>query len=166
MVSSSSLQLLSFSCRVTQTLIRGHALILIDRLVVFFFFFLGLSLISYKNKKQTTISKSSSKAEYHALALATCEPQWLVYLLQEFMLPAIQPMVIYCDNQLALHGASNPVFHERQNTSRSIVILLETSCNLEFSCSFPSSLLNSLQTSSPNHWLRLPSSLFIASSVY
>jgi hypothetical protein len=74
---------------------------------------LGKSLISWCTKKQLTVSRSSSEAEYRALAAATCELLWLLYLLQDLQLSCIKPPVIYCDNQSALHIAANPVFHER-----------------------------------------------------
>jgi len=78
-----------------------------------FCFFLGKSLISWKSKKQTVVSRSSSEAEYRALAQATCEGQWLLYLLHDFLVPHPSPIIIYCDNQSTLHIAANPVFHKR-----------------------------------------------------
>ncbi|MCH79633.1 copia protein [Trifolium medium] len=78
-----------------------------------FCFFLGSSLISWKSKKQTVVSRSSSEAEYRALAHATCEGQWLVYLLRDFHISHSSPIVLYCDNKSAIHIAANPVFHER-----------------------------------------------------
>jgi len=72
-----------------------------------------ISLVSWKSKKQKTISKSSSEAEYRALATITCEIQWLTYILQDLGHPYIQPATIYRDNQSAIHIASNQVFDER-----------------------------------------------------
>ena len=49
-----------------------------------YYFFLGHSLISWKSKKQTIVSRSSAKAEYHTLTAATCQLQWITYLLKDF----------------------------------------------------------------------------------
>jgi len=78
-------------------------------------FFLGDSLITWCSKKQTTIARSSSEAEYRALASATCELQWLCYLLDDLKINCKELPVLYCDNKSALHIAANPVFHERTN---------------------------------------------------
>jgi len=78
-----------------------------------FCFFLGSSLISWRAKKQATVSRSSSEAEYRALSTATCELQWLLYLLKDFKIHCSKQPVLYCDSQSAIHIASNPVFHER-----------------------------------------------------
>ena len=75
--------------------------------------FLGRSLISWKAKKQATTSRSSSEAEYRALASSTCEVQWLIYLLNDFDVSHLDPALIYCDNQSAIQIANNPTFHER-----------------------------------------------------
>ena len=76
-------------------------------------FFLGNSLISWRNKKQITVSRSSYEVEYRALASATCELQWLLYLLKDLHITCSKLPVLYCDNQSAIHIAANPVFHER-----------------------------------------------------
>jgi len=75
--------------------------------------YLGESIISWKSKKQQTISRSSSEAKYHALAATTCEIQWITYLLQDLHIQHLQPSLIYCDNQVAIQIANNQVFHER-----------------------------------------------------
>ena len=83
------------------------------RSITGFSIYFGSSLISWQSKKQSTVSRSSSEAEYRALASATCELQWLTYLLQDFRVSFIQPATLYCDNQSAIQIANNPVFHER-----------------------------------------------------
>lgn len=71
-------------------------------------FFLGNSLITWCSKKQTTIACSSSEAKY-----ATCELQWLQYILTDLQIECNKTPVLYCDSRSALHIAANPVFHER-----------------------------------------------------
>ena len=75
--------------------------------------FLGDSLISWRTKRQKTVSLSSAEAEYRAMADTCCELTWLRYLLADLHLPISGPAVLHCDNQAALHTAANPVFHER-----------------------------------------------------
>ena len=47
------------------------------------------------------------------MTLATCELIWLKQLLQELRFGKDGQMTLVCDKQVALHTASNPVFHER-----------------------------------------------------
>lgn len=44
-------------------------------------FFLGHSLICWKSKKKTIISRSFVKAKYRGLIIVTCELQWITFLL-------------------------------------------------------------------------------------
>ncbi|RVW19151.1 Retrovirus-related Pol polyprotein from transposon RE1 [Vitis vinifera] len=58
-------------------------------------------------------STSGAEAEYRVMTLATCELIWLRHLLRELRFEKDEQMKLICDNQAALHIASNPVFHER-----------------------------------------------------
>lgn len=78
-----------------------------------YFTMLGNSHISWKSKKQPTISLSSAEAEYHALAKLTSELQWLHYLFTDLRVAIPKPIRVYCHNQAAIHISENPVFHER-----------------------------------------------------
>lgn len=74
---------------------------------------LGPSVISWKTKKQNTVSRSSAEAEYRSMAITACEITWLRGLLTDMGLIFDSPTVLHCDNQAALHIASNPLYHER-----------------------------------------------------
>nr|XP_016460866.1 PREDICTED: uncharacterized mitochondrial protein AtMg00810-like [Nicotiana tabacum] len=74
---------------------------------------LGDNPVSWKNKKQPTISLSSAEDEYRALRKAAAEIAWLIKLLGDLDLPISNLVPVYCDSQVALHIAKNPVFHER-----------------------------------------------------
>ena len=47
------------------------------------------------------------------MALVTSDLVWIKQLVQELKFCDVQLMKLYCDNQAALHIASNPVFHKR-----------------------------------------------------
>ena len=75
--------------------------------------FFGNSPISWSAKKQGTVSRSSTKAEYRALASTTTELYWIRMLLRDFGLFLPHPPLLWCDNVSALAIATNPVFHAR-----------------------------------------------------
>ncbi|XP_019054351.1 PREDICTED: uncharacterized protein LOC109115144 [Nelumbo nucifera] len=74
---------------------------------------LGLALISWKTKKQTAVSRSSAEVEYRSLAATVCELQWISYVLKDFGIQLKLSILLWCDNQAALHITVNPVFRER-----------------------------------------------------
>ncbi|WMV41466.1 hypothetical protein MTR67_034851 [Solanum verrucosum] len=75
--------------------------------------FVGGNLVSWRSKKQNVVSRSSAESEYRAMARSTCEIMWIHHLLSEVGLKYPTPSKLWCDNQAALHIASNPVYHER-----------------------------------------------------
>ena len=75
--------------------------------------FVGENLVSWKSKKQTVVALSNAESEYRAMSRTSCELLWIKHLLQELGILHEGPMDLICDNQAAMHIASNPVFHER-----------------------------------------------------
>lgn len=88
-------------------------MLLLANLLRVFFITLGGSPISWKSKKQPTISLSSAEAEYRALRKVVAEVSWLIRLLGDLGLSISAPVPIFCDSQAAFHIAKNPIFHER-----------------------------------------------------
>lgn len=74
---------------------------------------LGSFLLCWKLKKQHIVSRSSTEAEYRALASLTCEIQWLQFLFHDFLIEFHQPASVFCDNKSAIYLAHIPTLHER-----------------------------------------------------
>lgn len=91
------------------------------RSLTYFCIKLGDSLLSWRTKKQNTVSRSSAEAEYRAMTTTTCELVWICGILHDMGVVLNQPATLYCDNKAALHIAANPMYHERLNILRSIV---------------------------------------------
>lgn len=77
-----------------------------------FCIFLGDALVAWNSKKQPTIARSSTKAEYRALASVTLELLWIRQLLRTFEV-SIPSVMVFCDSKSAIQLASNPMSHER-----------------------------------------------------
>ncbi|XP_020272689.1 uncharacterized protein LOC109847865 [Asparagus officinalis] len=75
--------------------------------------YLDRNLISWSSKKQRTVARSSTKAEYRLFASTAAELRWITSLLGELGLTLSQQPVIYCDNVDAINLCSNLVFHSR-----------------------------------------------------
>ncbi|KAL4591657.1 hypothetical protein LXL04_004627 [Taraxacum kok-saghyz] len=106
-VKSESLKLEGFSdgdwakCQVTRRSVSGY--------MVFF----GNSLVSWRSKKQDTVSRSSTESEYRALGTLTCELIWILKILNDVKMSNLIPVNVYCDNESAIKLALNPVFHDK-----------------------------------------------------
>lgn len=75
--------------------------------------FLGGNLVSWSARKQPTVSRSSTEAEYKALANATAEIIWVQNLLTELGVRHPKAASLWCDNLGATYMSANPVFHAR-----------------------------------------------------
>ncbi|WVZ94246.1 LOW QUALITY PROTEIN: hypothetical protein U9M48_040156 [Paspalum notatum var. saurae] len=74
--------------------------------------FLSGSLIAWKTKKQTAVSRSSTEAELRAMALVMAEVTWLRWLLADFGVSVSIPTPLLTDSTGAISIARDLVKHE------------------------------------------------------
>ena len=78
-----------------------------------FAIFYGSNLISWSARKQRTVSRSRTEAEYKAMANATAEVIWVQSILKELGVKQDRVPTLWCDNLGAIYMSSNSVFHAR-----------------------------------------------------
>ncbi|KAL9261896.1 Retrovirus-related Pol polyprotein from transposon RE1-like protein, partial [Drosera capensis] len=81
------------------------------RSITDFAIYLGSNLISWQAKKQPTVSKSFTEAEYRAVAYTVADTLWIRSLLAELDFPLVKPVRLFCDNVSASYLVLNPVLH-------------------------------------------------------
>ncbi|XP_056688696.1 uncharacterized mitochondrial protein AtMg00810-like, partial [Spinacia oleracea] len=75
--------------------------------------FLGNNLVSWKTKKQRSVSKSSAEAEYRSMSATASELVWIRGLLGDLQVHISLPVKLLCDNTSAEHLAKNPMFDDK-----------------------------------------------------
>jgi hypothetical protein len=76
-------------------------------------FFLGESLVAWISKKQSSISLSSTEAEYIATAECCTQVEWMKQTLQDIKIAFEEPTTIHCDNTSVISLSKNPVQHSK-----------------------------------------------------
>ena len=75
--------------------------------------YLGKHPISWTAKKHNGVARSSTEAEYRAVANTAAELTWICNILTELGISIPCPPVVFCDNVGATFLCANPVFHSR-----------------------------------------------------
>eukprot|EP00253_Pinus_taeda_P013522 PITA_13522 len=76
-------------------------------------FFMGSRLVSWFNKKQSSIALSIAEAEYVVVASCCTQLLWMMKTLQDFQITCTPPISILCDNTSAINISKNPFMHSK-----------------------------------------------------
>ena len=74
---------------------------------------MGSNLISWSAKRQDSVSRSSTEAEYKTLSDTAADLEWISLMMKSINLPHPEPAEVYCDNLSAVHLTANPVLHRK-----------------------------------------------------
>ena len=75
--------------------------------------FLGDNLISWSNKRQSTIELSTTKAEYIAASGCNTQMPWMKIQLEDFQIYESN-IPILCDNTFVIYLSKNPILNSRE----------------------------------------------------
>eukprot|EP00253_Pinus_taeda_P002751 PITA_02751 len=76
-------------------------------------FFMGSRLVSWFNKKQSSIALSTTEVEYVAAASCCTQILWMMQTLQDIQITCTPPISILCDNTSAISISKNPFMHSK-----------------------------------------------------
>eukprot|EP00253_Pinus_taeda_P027816 PITA_27816 len=76
-------------------------------------FFMGSRLVSWFNKKQSSIVLSTAEEEYVAATSCYTQLLWMMQTLQDFQITCTPPISILCDNTSAINILKNLVMHSK-----------------------------------------------------
>jgi hypothetical protein len=77
------------------------------------YFSMGSTMISWFNRKHTSVALSTAKAEYIIACSASSEAVWLQKLLVGLFDLKLEVTCIWCDNQSCVRLSENPLFHDK-----------------------------------------------------
>eukprot|EP00253_Pinus_taeda_P019580 PITA_19580 len=76
-------------------------------------FFMGCRLVSWFNKKQSSIALSTTKVEYVVATSCCTQLLWMMQTLQDIQITCTPPISIFRDNTSATNISKNPIMHSK-----------------------------------------------------
>jgi transposase InsO family protein len=76
-------------------------------------FLIDGATVSWASRKQELVTLSTAEAEYVAATHAAKECIWLRRLIEPLFGPSLTPTILHCDNQAAVHLATDDNYHAR-----------------------------------------------------
>ncbi|WMV33926.1 hypothetical protein MTR67_027311, partial [Solanum verrucosum] len=73
----------------------------------------GGALVSWKSKKQETVSRNSVEVEFRSMAACAAEITWLIGLYKKLGVCVNLHVHMMCDRKVVIQIDANPIFHER-----------------------------------------------------